>query len=294
MIKSMTGFGRASAETPAGRATVELRTVNNRGLDVKLRSRDLDGATEHALLAHVRAALRRGSVAVAVEVKAAYASAFDQEWFVGLAASVDSLRRTLKIEAPLDMPALASFAALVKDDGEKTAGKARIDWAALEPVVTQALALLEQSRLREGQALAQDVESRRIRLSQIAQTLEGLTQGAAQRAGERLRARVAALLGDSALDPQRLAQELALMADRSDVTEELVRLKTHLQHFATLLQTGEGAGEGVGRRMDFWLQEIGREFNTLASKSQDAEVSALVVDAKAELEKIREQAQNIE
>ncbi len=293
MIKSMTGFGRASAESPAGRATVELRTVNNRGLDVKLRSRDLDGATEHALLAHVRAALRRGSVSVSVEVKAAHASAFDQEWFVGLASSVESLRRTLKIETPLDMPALASFAALVKDDGEK-AGKARIDWGGLEPVVSQALALLEQSRLREGQALAQDLEGRRLRLSQIAQALEGLTRGAAQRAGDRLRARVAVILADSALDPQRVAQELALMADRSDVTEELVRLKTHLQHFATLLQSGEGAGEGVGRRMDFWLQEIGREFNTLASKSQDAEVSALVVDAKAELEKIREQAQNIE
>jgi uncharacterized protein (TIGR00255 family) len=140
-----------------------------------------------------------------------------------------------------------------------------------------------------------DLLQRLAHLSAIAEALAAKTAGASERAAARLSTRVAALLSEAALEPQRLAQEVAYIADRADVTEELVRLRAHLAHFGALVQGNSiDASDGVGRRMDFWLQEIGREFNTLASKSQDADVSALVVDAKAELEKLREQAQNIE
>ena len=157
------------------------------------------------------------------------------------------------------------------------------------------MSFLEESRAREGSSLREDLSKRLAHLGEIAEELGQRTAGSSQRASTKLGARVAALLGDVAIDSQRLAQEVAFIADRADVTEELVRLRAHLHHFKGLVDgTSPESADGVGRRMDFWLQEIGREFNTLASKSQDADLSVLIVDAKAELEKIREQAQNIE
>lgn len=288
----MTGFGRASAETAAGRVSVEIRSVNNRGLDVKLRSRDLDGATEHAMLAFVRGRVRRGSLGVNVDVSAE-AQGLNVEWLVGLDQAVAELSDRLGKPRPTDLGTLVAFAALAKDEVDRARG-APLTWAQLEPVAARALEKLDESRHREGDALARDLKERRLRLVHLADALEARSAGAAQRAGERLRQRLAAVIGESAVDPQRLAQEVAILADRSDVTEELVRLRAHLGHFEALLEGQAPAPDGVGRRMDFWLQEMGREFNTLASKSQDAQMSALVVDAKAELEKIREQAQNIE
>ena len=293
-MKSMTGFGRATAELPQGQVTVEVRTVNHRSLDIKLRSRDLDGATENALVASVRSALKRGSVALHVEVAPKQTAGFDQAWFVDVARAVGSLGEALGVNTKPDLSTVAAYAALMRDS-QPSGSRARLIWEQLAPVVQTALKALEESRAREGRDLRTDLSQRLAHLSQIAEALAGKTTGASERAAARLASRVAALAADAALEPQRLAQEVALMADRADVTEELVRLRTHLQHFGSLvLGNNETAPDGVGRRMDFWLQEIGREFNTLASKSQDADVSALVVDAKAELEKLREQAQNIE
>ncbi|MDX2022178.1 MAG: DUF1732 domain-containing protein [Deltaproteobacteria bacterium] len=293
-MKSMTGFGRATAELPQGQLTVEVRTVNHRSLDIKLRSRDLDGGTENALLAAVRAALKRGSVALHVEVAPKQMAGFDHAWYLDVARAVNALGESLGVACKPDLATVAAFAAQMRDS-QPGGSRARLIWEQLAPVVQTALCALEESRSREGQSLQADLSQRLAHLSQIADALAAKTSGASERAASRLATRVAALAGDVGVDPQRLAQEVAMMADRADVTEELVRLRTHLQHFGSLVNGGsQDAADGVGRRMDFWLQEIGREFNTLASKSQDADVSALVVDAKAELEKLREQAQNIE
>jgi len=265
-------------------------------LDIKLRSRELDGVTENALVAAVRASLKRGSVAVNVEFASKQASSFDQAWFEEVARSVQALGESLGLSTKPDLATIAAFAAHQRESHDRgSSPRARVSWDQLSGVVDRALSFLEESRAREGSSLREDLSKRLAHLGEIAEELGQRTAGSSQRASTKLGARVAALLGDVAIDSQRLAQEVAFIADRADVTEELVRLRAHLHHFKGLVDgTSPESADGVGRRMDFWLQEIGREFNTLASKSQDADLSVLIVDAKAELEKIREQAQNIE
>ena len=145
----------------------------------------------------------------------------------------------------------------------------------------------------EGATLARDLGQRLAHLGQLAASLRSEAGSAPEDAERRLRERLARLLasGKVAVDEGRLAQEVALLADRMDVTEELVRVESHLRQLDELMQQ---AGQPVGRRLDFLVQELGREFNTVASKSQSAEIARLVVEAKAELEKVREQVQNIE
>ena len=187
-----------------------------------------------------------------------------------------------------------------------------LSWPQLEPAVQEALAALLRARAQEGAALASELRQRAARLDQIAVELGEQTRGIPARAARRLQERIEAALAGSAaagaLDPGRLAQEVAVLADRLDVSEELARLEVHRKRLHELLANGgqppaparegiareEIAREEIGRPLEFLLQELGREFNTIGSKSQDADVSALVIAGKAELEKIREQAQNIE
>jgi uncharacterized protein (TIGR00255 family) len=145
-------------------------------------------------------------------------------------------------------------------------------------------------RAREGAALAADLGARRARLIELGAGLRTRAATLPERFAQRLQERLGEHARQVPLDPARLAQEVALMAERLDVSEELVRLETHLGHLGEILKTG-GA---IGRKLDFVIQEVGRELNTVASKAQDAEMAALVIDAKAELEKLREQAQNVE
>jgi uncharacterized protein (TIGR00255 family) len=145
-------------------------------------------------------------------------------------------------------------------------------------------------RTREGAALAADLGVHRSRLEELAGALRIRTAALPEKFAHRLDERLGALRQQPGFDAGRVTQEVALMAERLDVSEELVRYETHLRHLADLLR----ASDAVGRKLDFVIQEIGRELNTIGSKAQDAEVAGLVIDAKAELEKMREQAQNVE
>jgi uncharacterized protein (TIGR00255 family) len=160
----------------------------------------------------------------------------------------------------------------------------------LMETVLRAVDLAEAMRLAEGEALKTDLEGRRRTLALIMERLAQRVPVAVENSGARLRERLAQLLGDTAVDEARLAQEIAVMADRSDVTEELVRFNSHLAQFDQMMTQDEP----VGRKLDFLLQELNREVNTIGSKANDAEVATLVIELKAELEKIREQVQNIE
>jgi uncharacterized protein (TIGR00255 family) len=163
-------------------------------------------------------------------------------------------------------------------------------WRALRPAVDAALAQLIETRAREGAALGLDLSGRAQKLQAIVEAIELAVKPIPARFARRLDDRLAALRDVPGFDPGRAAQEVALMAERLDVSEEMVRLRTHLDHFRALLRTEVP----VGRKLDFVIQEMGREINTVGSKAQDAAVAARVIEGKAELEKIREQAQNIE
>jgi len=283
----MTGFGRASVEAGERRLRVEIRSVNHRGLDLKIRGAEADAYCGAEIGRAVRAAVERGAITVHVRDESAGASAGVDEGRVRATYAVlERLRQELEIEEPVGLRTIAAF--MTVGTGAVLEGEAL--WEALRPAVEAALAELVASRKQEGRALAADIGARRSTLVDLAARLRQATAPLAEKFGRRLAEKLDAIRGQPGFEPGRLAQEAALMADRLDVSEELVRLDTHLQHAGELI----GAAGAVGRKFDFVVQEIGRELNTIASKAQDAGVAALVIDAKAELERMREQAQNVE
>ena len=280
----MTGFGRGSVDAGERRLRVEIRSVNHRGLDLKIRSGESDAFCDSEIARAVRAAVERGAVTVLIRDESAAASAgIDEARVRALYGVLEQLRQELKIAEPVTLGTVGAY--LGASHGSALSGETL--WELLRPAVAAALKELTAMRAREGAALAVDLEARRVHLGEMAASLRARAATLPEKFSQRLQERLA---GQTAIDPARLAQEVALMAERLDVTEELVRLETHLGHLGEILK-GKGA---VGRKLDFVVQEIGRELNTVASKAQDAEMAAVVIDAKAELEKLREQAQNVE
>jgi uncharacterized protein YicC (UPF0701 family) len=306
----MTGFGRGSVDAGDRRLRVEIRSVNHRGLDIKIRGSEADAYCDTEIARAVRGAVERGAVTVLIrDESAAAAAGVDEPRVRALHAVLERLRQELEIEEPVTLTTVGAF--LEASRGSELSGEAL--WEALRPAVAAALAELAAMRAREGAALAADLAARRKRLGELAASLRGRAAGLPDRFAQRLQERLGqggiawtelglaerspsregagTLSGfPRSIDPARLAQEIALMAERLDVSEELVRLETHLGLLGEILKTGGS----VGRKLDFVIQEIGRELNTVASKAQDAEMAALVIDAKAELEKLREQVQNVE
>jgi uncharacterized protein (TIGR00255 family) len=283
----MTGYGRGVAEQDGRRATIEVRSVNHRFLDLKLRGTPVPPALEEQIAARVRAAIERGAVTVSVHVVAPgeAAARIDPDAARRAYDMLSALAIRLGVGPPdlalvLAQPGVVVAAEPAGDDPDPRA------LAALDA----ALAQLDRMRTTEGGALATELRARLDELAALRGTIAGLAAGIPAQLARRLAERVRRLVEDAELDPGRLAQEAAVLADRADVTEELVRLASHVDQARALIE----APGAVGRRLDFLVQEIGRELNTIGSKSASAEISAAVVDAKAVLEKVREQAQNVE
>lgn len=288
----MTGYGRAATATetigPGPRFVVELRSVNHRGFDIKIRSDHPDGFCDGEIARTVRAGVERGTVTVAVRAERAGTTGLDIARVRSAYQALERLRGELGLPDPVDLAAVARLASTQASAEITLQGEEM--WTVLRPVLEAALAELIETRSREGDALHTDLSERLGRLGGLVNQVETAVAPVPARFTRRLEDRLAALRDTPGFDPGRIAQEVALMAERLDVSEELVRLRAHLDHLRTLLD----ATVSVGRKLDFVIQEIGREINTIGSKAQDATVAALVIEGKAELEKIREQAQNIE
>jgi uncharacterized protein (TIGR00255 family) len=294
-VVSMTGFGRARATLGPRAVGVEIRSLNHRGLDVKLRAYDAQLAPEieAEILRLVRQTLARGSVAISLRDETAdgQGGVLDATRVRQLHGALDSLRQEMGLAGPVDLGTVGVFMAATKTGPATEISSS--SWPDLAPAIEAALGGLCAMREQEGSAICADLERRLTNLRGLVAQISELAELVPGRAGRRLEERMAALVGTNpAIDPARLAQEVALLADRLDVSEEIVRLRAHFDHLAMLL--GGKAKDAPGRRIDFLAQEIGREFNTVGGKIQDAVIAALVIDGKAELEKLREQAQNIE
>ncbi len=291
-MKSMTGFALVTQPLREGRLVMELRTLNHRYLDARVRLPS--ELTDHAffLEQHLRAHGGRGryDLSLRLEGQALAPPVLDEERVRGLYAALARLGRELGLRSELPLTAVTALPGAL--NGE-TAPAAREELrGALELALEAALAELDRSREREGAELQRELRQRTARAKDIVQRLEHGSAGGAQRQRERLRERLSRLLDDVELrlDEGRLEQELAVLADKTDITEELVRLKLHLSEFERCL----ALSGPVGRQLDFVLQELGREANTVGSKLQDAEQILAVVELKAELERLREQVQNVE
>jgi uncharacterized protein (TIGR00255 family) len=290
-MRSMTGFGCGEADLDGNKLTCELRALNHRFLDVRIRMPD--DLQSHAFFVEqlAREKLSRGRFDIGVRLEeSAHATRFSPKRARAVYESLLSLRDELAPGTEVPVAALAALPQLLIDTSRTdTQGVEQ----ALQSAFASALTRLDEMRAREGQALARELAERLHALRELTTQARELSVGAAERQLARLRERVGRLLseiGTGLPDAGRLETELALMADRSDVTEELVRLGSHFDQFEVLLADKTP----IGRRLEFLLQEMSREANTLGSKSQDVKLSHLVVDIKSQLEKIREQVQNVE
>ncbi len=295
MIYSMTGFGRARCEANGAGIEVEVRSVNHRHLDLRVRLPRVLADCEPALKKRIRENLSRGKVDVTVTVSMATGMT-TLEIDEGIAAQYveasnvlrdrHSLMDTLEVASLLGLPGVTRVVEAEVDP------EGLID--PLFETIDEATESMIAMRIIEGESLAAEVEDRIARVAELAIAFEARADEVLEMAKQRLRKRTEQIKRDVGLvDDARLHQEIVIAADRLDITEELVRLKSHVDQFLTTLASG-GRGRPVGRRLDFLLQELAREANTVGSKASDAPLAQDVVELKTELERIREQVQNIE
>jgi uncharacterized protein (TIGR00255 family) len=286
----MTGFGAGDSPLGEGRLTMELRALNHRFLDIRVRLPAEIGEQVAFVEQLARERLDRGRVDVGVRLSdsALPPPRFSLTRAKALYASLQKLSNELAPGAAVPIATLAHFPDLLLEPSDPGADGVR---GALKGAFEQALERLQSMRETEGRALSAELRARLGTLRALVAGMRERAAGFAEAQRAKLRERIERLLGGAvALDPARIENEIALIADRSDATEELARLDSHFDQFEKAL---DDSGP-VGRKLDFLLQEIGRELNTLGSKSPDAAVAHLVVEAKTELERIREQVQNVE
>ncbi|MCG6880349.1 MAG: YicC family protein [Deltaproteobacteria bacterium] len=293
MTKSMTAYGKGDYLHDGKRFLVEMKSLNNRYRDVILRlPKNLQGL-EKELRALIDSKIKRGRVEVFFQIETtqeappyalelnlplvdAYLNIFDQ------LLSRSKLKQELRLETLLQMNDVVTVKTEVENEEEM--GKA------LNRTLSMGLDSLIEMREKEGAAIETDLRKRLERISGFVDEVRGRAPEIVKAYQARLKENVERLCQEVAVDADRIAQEVAIFAERSDITEELVRVASHIQQFETYLEIDDV----VGRRLDFLIQEMNREINTLGSKSSDGNVSRIVVEMKAELEKLREQVQNVE
>jgi uncharacterized protein (TIGR00255 family) len=291
MIQSMTGFGTGHAAHGGEEVHVEVRSVNHKFCEVKVRLPREFGALELEISRQVKDRLARGGIDVTVRRSGSRAAVAPR---VDVALAAEYARVFQEIRDRLGLPGAVGLADILAAEGvvalEERAVAPEAVRTAVAGALEQALVELGAMRAREGEALARDLEGRLTNVAALADRVEGLVPAAVEHYRARLQDRVHELARGHAIDQGRLAQEVALFADRMDVAEEVTRLRSHLEQMRALTRGDEPAG----RKMEFLVQELHREANTIGSKSQSAEISALVVALKAEIERMREQVQNVE
>lgn len=294
MIRSMTGFGVGEADIPGGRVRVEVRTVNHRFFSANLRlARGLE-AQEAAVRDALRDALRRGHANVGVRVEAdpdAETSSVrvDVPRARAVADALEALRQELGLQGGVDVGLVARLGEVIsvaRDEGLEVPAEALLS------AVRDAAAGVISMREQEGAALAADLLERADAIGEGLDHVEARGPERLVEEAARLRERVAELVDGVDVDPDRLAQEIAYLAERWDIGEEAVRLRAHLEHFRATVT--EGADEPVGKRLAFLVQEMHREVNTIGSKANDTDIAHRVIDMKNEIERLREQVENVE
>lgn len=294
MLVSMTGYGEAHAQANNMAVVVEMRTINSRHLKLSFRCTEGYASLEPEVEAVVRQTIRRGTVQVNLRVDR-QASSEDYrinsavlegyraqlEAFLGRTGWTD----TVGLETLLMLPG-------VVDEQHRADFDPREDWSVIKPAIKEALAAVTRMRTEEGKALADDLAANGHAverfLDKVAKRAPEVTQSYQSRLAQRVNQSLAEL--NVSVEPSDLLREVSLFVDRSDISEEVVRLRSHLQQFGDALQLSDSSG----RKLEFIVQEMGREVNTIGSKANDAVISQHVVEIKSALERIREQIQNVE
>lgn len=293
-MKSMTGFGRGAASGDGFAVGVEIKTVNNRYLDVHLRAPQELNSIEMDIRKRVKTRLSRGRVDLNISFDRTGPAATYEINQPVVTAYVDALReiqRQFNLSGEIDVTAIARLPGALSSPRDELNDEMV---SGIQTAIDQALVSLEQMRTVEGKALAEEMRARLAKIETAIPTIESAAAGLIEGYRQRLHKRITELLSREAqtveIDTSRLAQEVAYLADRSDITEELARLKSHIEQFREAI----GAEDEVGKRLDFLLQELNREANTVLSKSTEISIKEAALAIKAEVEKLREQVQNVE
>lgn len=291
-LLSMTGYGSAKGSVEGQEITVELKSVNNRYLDCSVRLPRNFLFAEDTVKQAVSAGVSRGKVDVFVSAQASQDSgtvvSVNEELARGYRDAVARIAETLGLESGLNAFSLARFPdVLTGERRELDKDKAA---AALSDITAKAVEEFNAMREREGERLRRDMLGKLETIEGLVSVVEERSPQTVKEYRERLEARLRDILADRSLDEQRVITEAAIFADRTAVDEETVRLRSHIAQFRTMLEEGSP----IGRKMDFLVQEFNRESNTIGSKCSDASLAKVVVDLKSEIEKIREQLQNVE
>ncbi len=292
MLSSMTGYGRSQVTKKGITVTVELRSVNNRFLEVTARLPRSLSLRENEIKELVRRKALRGKVNLLISIE--HENGREIPLKINSAAArgyyklLNELRKTVKLKEKVKLEHLLHFTEIIEQ--EEVEREDEEEWQVVQEALDGALDALADMRQKEGRELEKDFRQRIGILEDYLGKVEELSKAQVPAERERLRERIKQLLESETVDEGRLETELAILADRLDVTEECVRFRSHDKFFLEAL----GAQESAGRKLNFLIQEMNREANTIGSKSSDTAIAHLVVHMKEELEKIREQLQNIE
>jgi uncharacterized protein (TIGR00255 family) len=294
MIQSMTGYGRSEAILNDRKYTVEIKSLNHRYLEISLRAPTLLSPLELEIKKKISGRFTRGRIEASIRMDSDCGSLSEGRYELNLPLIRNyyellmRLKQELNLEEKITLTMMTGFrdAFILKDPGLDLS----VVWEDLKALLDKSMDALIEMRKKEGESIYHDLMQR---LNLIMKSLDSIALRAPQVTVEyqkRLSERVKELTGGMVLDDLRLGQEVAIMAEKSDITEEIVRLKSHIHQFGDLLKSIDAAG----RNIDFMIQEMIREINTIGSKSSDADISRKVIEIKSELARIREQAQNIE
>jgi uncharacterized protein (TIGR00255 family) len=293
MMKSMTGYGTANVQTEAGRSyTIEVKSVNHRYCDVNVKLPGKLSFLEHAIKKLIKQRFERGRFDVYVALDE-FGEATKQVTF-DKALAAQYLEKLRELGAYLDLEPQVELFSLTRLPDVLKIEQAELDEETTQEQVTavleDALDRLHEMRRHEGQMLQQEILAYLEQIRTTAQTIAQYARETPQQYKEALEERTKRLADGIEVDQDRLAQEIVVFCDKIDISEELTRLNGHLDHFVSLLETTDA----IGRKLDFLIQEMNREINTIGSKANNADISREVVAAKAVLEKVREQIQNVE
>jgi len=293
MMKSMTAYARAEKTADEINVSTEIRSYNSRYLDVSLRIMHGYNVLEEKIKASIIEKIARGRIEVSLQINDGSDEAYNFE--INIPKARAYYERLVQLKDQLDLHSEITVDLLVREGGIIRSVEIDRDMDAVWPVVKdcvdEALNNLVEMRRKEGEFIALDITGRIDRIEKSVHLIEKESSDLLYHYQQRLKERIVALTrGMVEIDPERITQEAAFLADKSDVSEEIVRVASHIKQFRAIMKSEEPAG----RKLNFLLQELNREFNTMGSKTEKAHVSHIVVEVKSELEKIREQIQNLE
>jgi uncharacterized protein (TIGR00255 family) len=293
MLSSMTGFGKAKISESGITVSVEIKSLNNRFLEIYLKMPKHLQAKEYEIRELIRQKINRGKINVNISIEREFPEDIPLKINIGAVKSylnfLKELKRAARIKDQIKLEHLLKFSEIIEIEEQPEVSEA--EWMVIMKTIETALQELQRMRIAEGMELKKDFEKRIKLIDEKIDRIYELSIARINERKERLRGRIKHLIESSDVDNSRIELELVLLADKLDITEECTRFKSHVKFFLNSINSSEPA---VGRKLNFLLQEMHREANTMSAKSEDAEISHLVVEIKEEIEKMREQIQNIE